>query len=227
MIDASNNHAQDDTHPRVKELCDLLDAVHQLSDTRCSDELYQTFVDIVSRKLGVDAMAVFIFDQDLQSFHLVLNQGFKVWKNELKSGNGLLSRLCQNGFHPMQTIADDPEIKSFFKEETSQSLESVMWALLHMKENVIGLVALNKSLYELSQNEFHMDFLKRICMHAAISINSCLLNERHTKEKEDLDKILNNLSLLYNIGRAMTYISDLKSLLKYILNQAIDVTDAE
>ena len=227
MIDASNNHAQDDTHPRVKELCDLLDAVHQLSDTRCSDELYQTFVDIVSRKLGVDAMAVFIFDQDLQSFHLVLNQGFKVWKNELKSGNGLLSRLCQNGFHPMQTIADDPEIKSFFKEETSQSLESVMWALLHMKENVIGLVALNKSLYELSQNEFHMDFLKRICMHAAISINSCLLNERHTKEKEDLDKILNNLSLLYNIGRAMTYISDLKSLLKYILNQAIYVTDAE
>jgi len=227
MTDEIGTELQDNTHPRIKELSELLDAVHQLSDTRCSDELYGIFANILSRKLGADAIAVFNFNQEISSFNLVYNQGFSAWKNELKSGDGFLSRLRQNGFQAMEAIDDIPEVKSFFKEKKPGSLKTVTWALLNMKENVIGLVALNRSLKEISKDKFCLDFLTRICLHAAVSINTCLLNERHLKEKEDLDKTLNNLSLLYNIGRAMTYISDLKSLLKYILNQAIEVTAAE
>jgi diguanylate cyclase (GGDEF)-like protein len=227
MTDEINTRFQDNTHPRIKELSELLDAVHQLSNVRCSVELYETFADIVSRKLGADAIAIFNFNQEINSFSLVYNQGFKVWKNELKSGDSFLSRLRQNGFQPMEAIDHIPEIKLFFRQENPQSLKSVTWTLLNMKEKIIGLMVLNKSLPEISNNEFNRDFLTRICMHAAVSINSCLLHEQHTKEKENLDKTLNNLSLLYNIGRAMTYISDLKSLLKYILNQAIEVTVAE
>ncbi|MDC3237342.1 sensor domain-containing diguanylate cyclase [bacterium] len=227
MTDKANSKSQDNTHPRIKELSELLDAVHRLSDTRCSDELYGTFAGIVSRKLGADAIAIFNFNQEINSFSLVYNQGFKTWKDELNSGDGLLSRLRQNRFQPMEAFDDIPEVKSFFREEKPKNLKSVTWALLNMKENVIGLMVLNKSLTEISKNEFYLDFLTRVCMHAAVTINSCLLHERHKKEKEDLDKTLNNLSLLYNIGRAMTYISDLKSLLKYILNQAIVVTVAE
>ena len=59
---------------------------------------------------------------------------------------------------------------------------------------------------------------------ASVSINTCRLYERRKKEKEDLDKTLQNLSLLYSIGKAMNYISDLKNLLQYILSQAIDIT---
>ena len=219
--------SQDDTHPRIKELSELLDAVHQLSDTRCSDELYGTFADIVSRKLGADAIAIFNFNQEINSFNLAYNQGFSIWKDELKSGDGFLSRLRQNGLQPMEVFDDIPEVTSFFREKKPKNMKSVTWALLSMKENVIGLMAMEKSLSEISKNKFCLDFLTRICRHAAVSINSCLLHERHKKEKEDLDKTLNNLSLLYNIGRAMTYISDLKSLLKYILKQAIVVTVAE
>jgi diguanylate cyclase (GGDEF)-like protein len=218
---------QEDIHPRVKELSELLDAVQQLSNARCSDELYGVFADILSNKLGADAIAVFNFNQEINSFRLVYNQGFSVWKNELNSGDGFMSRLRQHGFQPMETFDDIPEVKSFFREKKPKSSKSVTWALLNIKETVIGLVALNKSFDEILINEFSLDFLTRICLHAAVSINTCLLHERHKKEKEDLDKTLNNLSLLYNIGRAMTYISDLKSLLKYILNQAIEVTSAE
>ena len=227
MKDEINTEPQDHAHPRIKELSELLDAVHQLSDTRCSDELYEIFADILRRKLGTDAIAIFNFNQEINSFNLVYNQGFKVWKDELKNGDGFLSRLRQNAFQPMKAMQDILEVKSFFREKSPKNLELVTWTLLNLKENVIGLVALNKSLDEISKNKFCLDFLKRICMHAAVSINSCLLFERHKKEKEDLDKTLNNLSLLYNIGRAMTYISDLKSLLKYILNQAIELTVAE
>jgi diguanylate cyclase (GGDEF)-like protein len=127
----------------------------------------------------------------------------------------------------MQALENEVEIKTFFREENPDSLKRVVWASLHMKNNIVGLMALNRSLEDISQSEFSLNFLKRICRHTAIAINSCLLYEQRKKEKEDLDKTLNNLSLLYNIGRAMTYISDLKSLLMYILSQAIEVTQAE
>jgi GAF domain-containing protein len=58
-------------------------------------------------------------------------------------------------------------------------------------------------------------------------MNTCRLYGQRQKEKEDLDKTLQNLSLLYSIGKAMNYISDLKKLLQFILSQAIEVTSAE
>ena len=69
-------------------------------------------------------------------------------------------------------------------------------------------------------------FLRQIAAQAAVCINSGQLHLKRQKEKEELDRTLYNLSLLYSIGRAMTYISDLKSLLQYILSQAIEITSA-
>ena len=40
MTEKNKTNAQEDMHARIKELRELLDAVHQLSDARCSEELY-------------------------------------------------------------------------------------------------------------------------------------------------------------------------------------------
>jgi len=227
MTDEIRIEKHDDSQSRIKELSELLDAVNRLSDSRCSEALYESFADIVSRRLGVDDIAVFIFDSEISSFHLAYNQGFDVQKDQFKAHDGFLSHMRRHNFASMPDLDESSGLHSFFKADSPDQLKSVMWALLYMQGNIVGLVALSQSLADLSKNQFNYDFMKRICMHAAISINSCLLTERHIKEKEDLDKTLTNLSLLYNIGRAMTYISDLKSLLKYILKQAIEVTVAE
>jgi diguanylate cyclase (GGDEF)-like protein len=96
-----------------------------------------------------------------------------------------------------------------------------------MQGDLIGLVAVGPHTAELPDDDNLRQFLKKLCAHAAVCIHNCRLYEMREKEKEDLDRTLYNLSLLYDIGRAMTHISDLKSLLKYILNQAIAVTHAE
>jgi capsule polysaccharide modification protein KpsS len=67
-------------------------------------------------------------------------------------------------------------------------------------------------------------FLQQLSAHAVVCFNTCRLYGERQKEKEDLDKTIQNLSLLYSIGKAMNYISDLKNLLQFILRQAIEVT---
>ncbi len=96
-----------------------------------------------------------------------------------------------------------------------------------MRGDVIGLLTMGPKAGNQSFDEFDIYFLQQITAQAAVSINTCSLYERRKREKEDLDKTLLNLSLLYSIGKAMNYISDLKNLLQYILNQAIEITSAE
>ena len=211
----------------MEEVTRLLDAVHRLSNISQPEELYKTLADIVTKEFAADAIAILIFDASIRCFRLVFNQGFRLWNNEFKCGDGFVNQFDENELVPMYAVSDDPEVAAFFKDEKPESLESVLWVPLTIQKKTMGLVLLNKTVDELSDKILGIEFLKRICSHAAISINSCRLYEKRQREKEDLDKTLNNLSLLYNIGRAMTYISDLKSLLKYILNQAVEITAAE
>jgi diguanylate cyclase (GGDEF)-like protein len=60
-----------------------------------------------------------------------------------------------------------------------------------------------------------------------VSFTTTALYEKNQRDKADLDKMVKNLSMLYNIGRAMIHISDLKNLLKFILSEAIKTTEAQ
>ena len=51
--------------------------------------------------------------------------------------------------------------------------------------------------------------------------------EKHAVEQIELRRSEEIISLLRNVGQAMNFISDLKKLLRYILQQAIDTADAE
>ncbi len=223
----SDKKQQNENDLWINEITELLDAVLRLSTISRPEELYQTLAEILSKKFEADAIAILIFCKATRCFRLVFNQGFRLWNNELKCSDEFISQLIENELEPMSAVSGDPEVAAFFKDENPDSLKSVLWVPLIVQKKAMGLVLMNKTVANLSDTFYGIEFLKRVCSHAAISINSCRLYEQRKKEKEDLDKTLNNLSLLYNIGRAMTYISDLKSLLKYILNQAVEITISE
>ena len=221
------NSLPSENNQHLEAVTEILDAVLRLSQIRQPDELYQALAEIVSKKLEADAVAIFIFNASMRHFSLVFNQGFRLWKDDLKYEDSFMEKVLANELVPMEAVSSDPEVTAFFKDENSKSLQSVLWVPLIAQQKLVGLLLLNKTIDELSHKTYGIEFLKRICTHAAIAIKGCRLYEKREKEKEDLDKTLNNLSLLYDIGRAMTYISDLKSLLKYILNQAVEITNAE
>lgn len=58
-------------------------------------------------------------------------------------------------------------------------------------------------------------------------IGKYLHNLKKENEIVELQKSLNNISILYNISQAVSFIDDLKRLLQVILSKAIDTLDAE
>jgi diguanylate cyclase (GGDEF)-like protein len=213
---------------RAAELTELLRACRDLSDILNSDELYAAFVGIIRNKFGIAKLALFVFDPEKETFELVFSSGLGKLEYKFKTDKENLWRTILQG-KPFAVVDDsgNPLFAKFLEKQDLKILPSELWVPLVMRDEVMGLLTMGGKPEGQPFDDFDLYFLQQISAQAAVSINTCRMYERRRKEKEDLDNTLQNLSLLYGIGKAMNYISDLKKLLQYILKQAIDIASAE
>lgn len=216
------------TDRRVFELTNLLEAVRTLSNILDPSKLYSDFSDILREKIGISTLAIFIYHKKAENFELVFSQGIGDPNFEFEIEEG---PLWQNILRNEPFAVTDASGKQLFREFSQKrffdKFRSGLCMPLNMGRKVIGFLAMGEKINGRPFDDFDMDFLKQISTHTSICINTCRLYVKRKKEQEDLNKTLYNLSLLYDIARAMTHITDLKSLLKYILTQAVKITNAE
>lgn len=213
---------------RSTDLTDLLKASRSLSNILDHEELYSAFAGIVQEKVPVRTLSLFVYYPATGTFKMVLNHGLGNINFKFQRDDQLFWQNMTDD-KPFSLLDDSGKIlfPEVFEKYNLKTLQSRLWIPLVMRGEVIGLLTVGEKMNNQSFDDFELYFLKQIGAHAAICINTCRLYEDRKKEKEDLDKTLQNLSLLYSIGKAMNYISDLKKLLQFILSQAIEITSAE
>jgi diguanylate cyclase (GGDEF)-like protein len=230
----SKHNSQPETIPdtlldrRANELEYLLKASRELNNILDHEKLFSVFGRIIRQKIPVQTLSVFVYYPETETFKLVLSHGlgklnFKFQRDE--------DPFWQNMFQDQPFEVRDGKGHALFAEIFDKyrldKLQSKLWIPLILRGDIIGLLAIGEKSDHTPFDDFELYFLKQIGAHAAACMNTCRLYEERKKEKEDMDKTLQNLSLLYSIGKAMNYISDLKKLLQFILSQAIEITSAE
>jgi len=214
--------------PRASELTELLSACRDLSDILDLEELYSTFAGIIKHKFGIAKLGLFAYDSEKEIFELVFSFGLGKLEYKFKTDKEILWQTILND-EPFAVVdgCGNPIFAKFLEKQDLMILPSELWVPMVMRDEVMGLLTIGAKSGARAFDDFDLYFLQEITAQAAVSINTCRLYEQRRQEKEDLDKTLQNLSLLYGIGKAMNYISDLKKLLQYILKQAIDIASAE
>ncbi len=227
-LSGSKDLAPDTFDRRAAELTELLKACRDLSDILNPDELYATLAGIIKNKFGISKLGLFVYDPEKETFELIFSFGLGKLNFKFKRGRkNLWETILKDKPFAVVDQSGDPLFPKFLEKQDLKILPSKLWVPLVMRGEVIGLLTMGPKAGNQLFDDFDLYFLQQITAQAAVSINTCRLYERRKKEKEDLDKTLQNLSLLYSIGKAMNYISDLKNLLQYILSQAIDIASAE
>ncbi len=229
-IDESRLESSDavDLGLQADELTNLLKINRELSNILNPDELYASFAGLIKEKFDLQNLALFVYQDSSETFDLVYSQGQGQLDISFKKDKSLLwQTIVQHQPFAVFNESGKPIYPEIFKKYGLNKLKADWWIPLVMRDEVVGVLAIRHKGKTKPFNDFELFLLKQITSHAAICINTCRLYKKRQKEKEDLDKILQNLSLLYSIGKAMNYISDLKSLLQYILSQAIEITSAE
>ena len=218
----------DDNEPCASELTELLCACRDLSDILNSEELYSTFAGIVKKKFEVSKLGLFVYDPNEETFSLVFSYGLGKLAYKFKINRpDLWQRIIADRPFAVVDGEGNPLFPKFLEKQDLKILPSKLWIPMVMRGEVMGLLTVGSRVGRQPFDDFDYYYLQQIAAQAAVSINTCRLYDRRRQEKEDLDKTLQNLSLLYGIGKAMNYISDLKNLLQYILKQAIDIVAAE
>jgi diguanylate cyclase (GGDEF)-like protein len=210
------------------ELTEILKTCRKLSNTLDLEELYTVFANVVKKKLAIRRLAIFLYRQTTGGLELVFSKGLGELNFQIKKNKSGLWKSILSG--ELFEVTDEPGNLLFpaeFEKHGFEKLQSKLWAPLGMRDELVGLVTFGAKGDDQSFNDAERYFLQQVAAHAAVCIKTCRLYEKREKEKEDLDKTLQNLSLLYSIGKAMNYISDLKKLLQFILGQAIEITSAE
>ena len=207
---------------------EILKACRKLSNILDPEELYAAFADVIKKKFAIRHLAIFLYRKTADTIELVFSESlgelnFQIKKNK----SGLWKSILGGELFAVSDDAGNLLFSTEFKKLGLETLQSKLWVPLGMGEELVGLVTFGSKGANQPFDDADRYFLQQISAHAAVCLNTCLLYEKRLKEKEDLDKTLQNLSLLYSIGKAMNYISDLKKLLQFILGQAIEITSAE
>jgi diguanylate cyclase (GGDEF)-like protein len=218
----------DEFELRAFELTELLAACRELSDILNLEELYEIFAGIIKKKFEVCKLGLFVYHAEEETFSLVFSSGLGKLKFKFKPDKqDLWHTILEDKPFAVVDDSGNPLFTKFLEKQDLKIIPSELWVPLVMRDEVMGLLTLGAKTGNEPFSDFDLYYLQQIAAQAAVSLNTCRLYERRQQEKEDLDKTLQNLSLLYGIGKAMNYISDLKKLLQYILNQAIDIASAE
>ena len=213
---------------RISEMENLLHANQMLCNILDPMELYSTLSGLIREKLKVSSICIFDYHPDIEKFELVYSHGLNDLGLTFNKNEGpLWQKILQKEPFPVNDNSGNPIFKEFSENHTLKELRSEWWIPFIMKEEVIGLLTIGEKDNAYPIDEVEFNYIKHIANQVSICINACTVNLKRQKERQELDKILQNLSLLYNIGRAMTYISDLKNLLQYILKKAVMITNAE
>ncbi len=210
------------------ELTEILKACRKLSNILDLEELWTVFADVIIKKLAIRQLAIFHYRKTTNTLEHVFNQGLGKLSVGIKKNNSRLWKSILKG-EPFMVIGGAGErlFVREFKKQGLEKLQSELWVPLLVQDEPVGLVTIGSKPDAQPIDDTDRYFLKQIAAHAAVCFKTCILYAKRQTEKEDLDKTLQNLSLLYSIGKAMNFITDLKNLLQYILSQAIEVTSAE
>lgn len=213
---------------QTSELTSILKSCRRLSHILEIGELYSVFADVVKERFGIRELAIFEYFKSEEKLSLVSSIGLGNLNFQIPRRKSQLWESILNG-EPFE-VSDDsgkPMFSADFQKFTLAGLQSKLWVPLGVGDELTGLLTIGSRENNQPFTEADRYFLQQLSAHAAVCINTCRLYEKRQQEKEDLDKTIQNLSLLYSIGKAMNYIGDLKNLLQYILSKAIEVTFAE
>ena len=213
---------------RISEMENLLNANQMLCNILDPMELYSTIGNLVKEQLNVSTLGIFVYQHDFENFEMVFSHGLKESALRFDKNIGpFWQKIFEKEPFPIKDASGTPIFTVFSENDNLKKINSEWWFPFILKEEVIGLLMIGEKRNGQPIDEIEYDYTKHIANQASLCLNACNLYIKRQKERQELDKILKNLSLLYNIGKAMTYISDLKNLLKYILGKAISITKAE
>jgi len=215
---------------RIFDLKALLKAGEALHDELEVDALCELLVAMCAERTQVECLAMLLHDPELGVVRVVLTEGLPeaIDAVSFPANDGILWRLLVAG-EPFSVVDldDQPRFPEIFVANDLQTLKGQVWIPLVMPGEVVGVLSVGLDRAGRPVSDEALPFLASLAGQAAVAINTARLYQRIAVARSRLDRSLHQLSLLFDVTRALGAVSDLTRLLRLILERAISAVEAQ
>jgi diguanylate cyclase (GGDEF)-like protein len=215
---------------RVFDLQSLLKAGQALHSQLALEPLCALILAMVCERARCAQAALLLLEPEGRALELRASRGLGEGAAGLRVEieDGICWRLIAAG-EPF-SICDregSPRFAALFAGQGLEALRGRVWAPMVVNGRVIGVLSLGAREGEEELPEGEFTFLGSLAAQAAVALSTAQLYQKIQVARGELDRSLHNLSMLFDVTRALGAISDLTRLLKLILNRAIAAVHAE
>ena len=204
---------------RLFDYHSLLRSSRALHHCRQPGELTDVMRAMIRDKLGGANIWIYLFEREAKEFQLIgATEECKPASFVLDPG--ILWQLLVQG-EPLSVVDMDGGFRfpELFATTGLDNLPAVVWVPMVMEDNPLGIIALGALPGDGEYTPRELEFLRTLA--------SITLYQRLQSEQARLDRTIRDLSVLYDISRAVSQIDNMKQLLLEILERAIERVGAE
>lgn len=188
--------------------------------------LSEIFVSVVAERINVKKSCLLLQDDSgvYRAWYSVGLEESDMKQVHYEKKEGLFWRLIANG-DPFSVLDIEGGLRfsQIFRESNLSVLESSYWVPLKAKENVVGILTIDTR--EIGEEE--LNFLALLSAQAAMAFQGAFLYKKLEAATTTMEKQMHNLSILYDVGKALNFIDDLTKLLVLILDRGIDIAESQ
>lgn len=215
---------------KVFEYHSLLKAGEALHNELQVDRLCELLCAILRERLPRARIAVLLASPDSEVATAARVDGLpdKAADASFPLTDGILRRLLLDR-EPFSVVdvSGAPRFGEIWESYGLDALRAELWVPMVTKGDVIGVVSLGGlDVDELDDSDRLHEFLRSLVSQAAVAFGTAFLYRKTQIARHDLDQSLHKLSLLFDVTRALSAVSDLTHLLRLILDRAIAGVDA-
>lgn len=209
------------------ELSLLVDLSRRLSGVLEYERLFEVLSSFLQQTLSIDSLAIHQRCDEETRLASTPEGIDSHLPSEFTCDPALWKRLSQGSVFQVVCDGEAVRIRDDSEASVADGQTAVLAVPLLREDEPIGLLVVARSEPTQIFSDRDRVMLKEIGAQVAGCLFNCRQFEARQSEKQQLDQSVQNLSLLYNVGRALNDISDLRSLLKFILEQAMEIAQAE
>ena len=211
----------------------LLKASEALHDELDLESLCEVALAMFRERVAADSGAVLLHDPDAHRLLVMTVNGLAAEAEvvEINLEEGIMWRLLLAG-EPFAVVDSEGQHRfpELFKVQGLSALQSALWVPLVTKGQLVGVVTLGGQPWgplDGGRHDADMGFVAALASQAAVAMSTARLYSQVATARRDLDRSLHNLSMLFDVARALAAVGDLSKLLRLILERAADAVGAE
>jgi len=195
------------------------------------ENLARVFTSAIYETSDAKNVALLIYDLEKKAFTYHYSVGLEVEKVKdihFVEEEGLFWRVINGGEpFPIKDSNGSYHFERVIKKFHLELLESHTWVPLMVKNVLRGVLTLSEKKDGSLYSGPELVFISQLATQAAVAIDSAILNQQKSRATVALGKKMENLSVLYDVSKAMNFVNDLKKTLLLILDKSRSAVNAQ